>query len=447
MSLQGTKILLLDEDRFFLRGLTRTLEGAGLAVSTAPSSKDALHALRGDNVDLLLGDLSEDLLRQVRREFAYVVPIVLTGFAKLESAVRAIKAGAFDYLAKPADDDRLLDALSRAAQQRKFTSGVAPTTTPLIGNHPSIAKLLATARTVAATRATVLITGESGTGKSLLARAIHEHSPRASAPFAQLACGSLPESLLEPELFGHAKGAFTGATHDKPGRFDAADGGTFFLDEVNSASPAMQLKLLRVLQDRAFEPVGSTQTRTVDLRLILASNADLGAMAARGTFRQDLLYRINVVTLALPALRERPTDIPVLANHFLQKFAQREGRQILGFAPEATQALQRHAWPGNIRELENVVERAVVLSAAPTITIQDLPDALMPGATPPSTTAAAPAGPRESLPLFQALELPEKELIEQALQRNDWNRVQTAADLKIDRTTLYKKMRKYRIGA
>jgi DNA-binding NtrC family response regulator len=284
--------------------------------------------------------------------------------------------------------------------------------------------------------------GESGTGKSLLARAIHYRSPRRDKPFVEVSCGSLPETLLESELFGHVKGSFTGATGDKPGRFLAADGGTLFLDEINSASPALQVKLLRMLQDRAFEPVGSTETRTVDVRVILASNVDLMAMVAQQQFRQDLYYRINVVNIRMPGLRERVGDIALLAGHFLRQFAKESRREILGFTDAALAAMQRYGWPGNVRELENAVERAVVLCRRPHIDLNDLPESIASFTAPPRQghTDRAFGVP---MPLQAALEGPERQIIEAALARNAWNRQATAAELDINRTTLYKKMRKY----
>jgi transcriptional regulator with PAS, ATPase and Fis domain len=296
------------------------------------------------------------------------------------------------------------------------------------------------------------MTGESGTGKSLLARAIHHRSGRRDKPFVEVSCGALPETLLESELFGHVKGAFTGAIADKPGRFLAADGGTIFLDEINSASPAMQVKLLRVLQERVFEPVGSSATRAVDVRVVLASNVELSQLVTTGAFRQDLYYRINVVTIRIPPLRERPGDIALLTGHFLRQFNAEAGREVIGFTDAAMAAMRRYAWPGNVRELENAVERAVVLSRRPQIDVDDLPETVQPFAS--SLLSSSPAtgtrfadGPilAQPMPLQLALEGPERLIIETALKRNAWNRQATAAELDINRTTLYKKMRKYQL--
>ena len=261
------------------------------------------------------------------------------------------------------------------------------------------------------------------------------------------ACGALPETLLESELFGHVKGAFTGAVSDKPGRFLAADGGTIFLDEINSASPAMQVKLLRVLQERQFEPVGTTQTTSVDVRVILASNVDLGELVAAGSFRQDLYYRINVVSIHMPSLRERLGDIPLLSAHFLRRFRTETGRETIGFTEAAMAALQRYDWPGNVRELENAIERAVVLCRRPQIDVEDLPETVHAAMARPvmASAAAGDLAFDKPMPLEAALQGPERRIIEFALKRNNWNRQATAAELAINRTTLYKKMRKYRL--
>ncbi|QYU67651.1 sigma-54 dependent transcriptional regulator [Leptolyngbya sp. 15MV] len=296
---------------------------------------------------------------------------------------------------------------------------------------------------VAAARTTLLMTGESGVGKSVIARAIHDAGPRRSGPFVEISCGSIPETLLESELFGHVKGAFTGAHADKIGRFRAADGGTLFLDEINSASAAMQLKLLRVLQERRFEPVGSTQTIEVDVRVIVASNQPLEALVASGQFRQDLFYRVNVVKIELPPLRERRGDIAALARHFLASHAEELGKQVVGFTPEAIAALERYTYPGNVRELENIVERAVVLCRTPTIGVEELPEHLFApaAATEPRLTASVEENAWTPMTLEHALREPERRIILSALRANNWNRQRTAEQLGINRTTLYKRMK------
>jgi transcriptional regulator with PAS, ATPase and Fis domain len=289
----------------------------------------------------------------------------------------------------------------------------------------------------------VLILGESGTGKTMTARAIHQASNRRDKPFVEVACGALPDSLLESELFGHVAGSFTGANHDKVGKFLQANGGTIFLDEVGTASPSLQVKLLRVLQDREFEPVGGTKTQKVDVRMILATNLNLEESVRKGEFRQDLYYRINVVTLTQPPLRERISDIPLLADHYLADFVKQTGKNVTGFSREASELMQRYNWPGNVRELVNVVERAVVLTKNSVIQPSDFPDSLR------REEPSADFGGRLGTPgnqLKSALANPEKQLILEALDRHQWNRQDTADSLGINRTTLYKKMKKYGIS-
>ena len=291
---------------------------------------------------------------------------------------------------------------------------------------------------VAQSRATVLVTGESGTGKSMIARAIHRRSDRANGAFVEVACGALPETLLESELFGHVAGAFTGATADKVGKFLQADGGTIFLDEIGTSSPAMQVKLLRVLQELQFEPVGGTHTHEVDVRVILATNEDLAEAVAEGRFRQDLYYRINVINIQLPSLRQRNSDISILAQTFLEQVQEDAGRQVDGFSDDAIEALKRYGWPGNVRELQNVVERAVLLGKGKLISLSDLPVEVRSANS--GTIAVCPTVGKRTLK--EALEGPERQIILDVLESNGWNRNATADQLGINRTTLYKKMKK-----
>src|SRR5215213_406199 len=456
------RILILDEDRIILQSLSQFLSREGYEVKGVDNSADAISRLELGQFELLIADINipgvkpADFLRDVRRRFPHVVVIVITGYGSIEGAVEATKIGAFDYLTKPIVDDEIRVVVEKAVRQQSllFENQTLRQQLDLrfgleniVGHDYKMLKIFDLVGAVADSRTTVLMTGESGTGKSLLARAIHHRSPRAGKPFVEVSCGALPETLLESELFGHVKGAFTGAIADKRGRFLVADGGNLFLDEINSASPAMQVKLLRVLQERMFEPVGSTDTRTVDARVILASNVDLHQLVTEQKFRQDLYYRINVVTIRLPALRERLSDIALLAGHFLRQFNKETGREILGFTDAAMAMMQRYDWPGNIRELENAVERAVVLCRRPQIDVEDLPEPIQAHV---SHTIAARSLPVDELyerpmPLTVALEGPERRIIEAALKRNAWNRQATAAELDINRTTLYKKMRKYRL--
>jgi two-component system, NtrC family, response regulator AtoC len=459
-----TRILVLDEDRIMLQSLAQFLGREGYEVRTTDSADDAFAILEAGQTELLLADVNaagakaSEFLRETRRRFPHVVVVVVTGYGSIEGAVEATKMGAFDYLTKPIVDEEIRVVVQKAARQQallfenqslKQQLDIRFGLENVVGRDHKMVRVFDLVEAVADSRTTVLMTGGSGTGKSLIARAIHHRSPRRNKPFVEVSCGALPESLLESELFGHVKGAFTGAIADKLGRFLAADGGTIFLDEINSASPAFQVKLLRVLQERAFEPVGSSETRTVDVRVILASNVDLAGLVAQNQFRQDLYYRINVVTIRLPGLRERLGDIPLLAGHFLRRFNKETGREILGFTDAAMAAMQRYTWPGNVRELENAVERAVVLCRRPHIDVEDLPESLYGG-----SSVGTVEGPvvrsldevyHKPMPLHVALEGPERQIIEAALKRNTWNRQATAAELDINRTTLYKKMRKYRL--
>jgi DNA-binding NtrC family response regulator len=305
----------------------------------------------------------------------------------------------------------------------------------IVGHDPRMRRVFDMIDSVADTRATVLITGESGTGKSLIARAIHRRSGRRDRAFVEVACGALPETLLESELFGHVAGAFTGANYDKIGKFMQADEGTIFLDEIGTASPGMQVKLLRVLQELEFEQVGGTKTFHVDCRVILATNENLEKLVAEGRFRQDLYYRVNVINLELPGLKDRISDIPMLAQHFLEHVCEESGKKVRAFSDDALAALQRHGWPGNVRELQNVIERAVLLGKGDIVRLEDLPAGLAAS----RGVTFEPVGGRS---LKQALEGPERQIILEVLEGNQWNRHATAEALGINRTTLYKKMKR-----
>jgi DNA-binding NtrC family response regulator len=467
------RVLVVDDDRIVAESIAAFLGEEGYRSEWASDAEQALrvveeslithpdrlgHPVTVVIVDMALPGMSGlDLIKAFRQRGTGVVPIAITGYGTIESAVKAIRLGAVDYLTKPLVDEELLVSLERAVQQQALMAENTVLRQQLdarygldhvVGSDPRMKRTLDVIEAVAPSRTTVLMCGESGTGKSLMARAVHRRSPRRNQPFVEIACGSIPEALLESELFGHTQGAFTGAVTDRPGRFLAAHHGTIFLDEINSAPPAMQLKLLRVLQERVFEPVGSNQSVEVDVRVILASNEPLEELVAAGRFRQDLYYRINVVSIQLPPLRDRVMDIPLLAQHFLHEKVVEAGRSVLGFSEAAMDALRAYAWPGNVRELENVIERAVVLTRATRIGVEDLPPQVVDNAPPRLTAAGAgvpwKAGPR-TLPLRQALEEPEKQIILAALQANAWNRQETADQLQINRTTLYKKIKQYRL--
>jgi len=447
------RVLILDEDRIVSHSLAALLRRDGYDVTTTDNLADAKQLLENNRTDLLLADLQlagekpAAVLRELRRRFPQTAVIVLTAYGSIETAIEATRLGAADYLTKPIVDDVISGAIKKAIEQKSLRSEPAKVQADealgLIGRNVAMQRVYDLAEAVAASRTTVLIVGESGTGKSVLARAIHRKSPRRGRPFVEIACGSLPDTLLESELFGHVKGSFTGAVADKAGRFVAADTGTIFLDEINSAPPPMQVKLLRVLQERQLEPVGSDQTKTVDVRAVLATNADLASMVSAGTFRQDLYYRINVVTIVIPPLRQRMGDVPILAEHFVRRYAQEAGRQVIGLTPAAHRKLLDHQWPGNVRELENAIERAVVLCGRPLIDAEDLPTFAPPPAKAQASVHGSIRLPTTPMTLEKALELPERSILLAALRRHGWNRQATADELGINRTTLYKKMRKY----
>lgn len=458
MSKPKHSILIVDDDQIVADSLAAFFKSEGCKATAVYTPDDAIQQLKQNTYDILLTDLNLpkingiDLLRKAKTISPSTAVILLTGYAAIETAVEALRTGAVDFLTKPVVDDELRLALTRALQQHEvlkenssLRSRIESThsLSNIVGTDPRMRTIFETINAVAPSRTTVLMSGESGVGKSLIAGAIHQASPRASKPYVELACGSIPETLLESELFGHVKGAFTGAHADKQGKFLAADGGTLFLDEINSASPAMQLKLLRVLQERKFEPVGSNETIEVDVRVVLASNQPLEDLVASGDFRQDLYYRINVVQIEVPPLRERVADLPDLAQHFLDQQSQELSRKFVGFSDEAMQLLKSYPYPGNVRELSNIIERASVLAKGQMITAEDLPPHLRSDAPPhqvqQSSTEWTP------MTLTDALRQPERQIILSALIANDWNRTTTAEVLGINRTTLYKKMKSLNI--
>ncbi len=445
-------ILIVDDDAIILDSLCEFLKIEGYHTTGAASIAQALEKLADHSFSLVITDVNLpdgdgfEILDRVRLNYPRTVVIMITGYGTIESAVEAIKKGAYDYLTKPIIDDDLLLAVERAIRQQSLMSENQQLRQQLTNKYSldkvisrdyKMSRIFELIGAVSDTNTTILMTGPSGTGKSLLARAIHYQSSRHNQPFVEVSCGSLPETLLESELFGHAKGAFTGAVSDKEGKFLAANKGTIFLDEISSATPAMQVKLLRVLQNRQFEPVGSNLTHTVDVRVVLASNRDLLEEVKQGRFREDLYYRINVVTVGLPPLAERIADVPLLADYFMKNFCAAHGRSKSGLTEAALQQLQSYRWPGNVRELENVIERAVLLSKGPLIDVTDLPTAIA------SHNAEAGAVSYKNQSLKKSLEGPEKAILTAALEANNWQRQETAKALDINRTTLYKKMKYY----
>ncbi len=444
------KMLLVDDDRSLLECMGQWLREKGLDVVEARTVRAAREALAQEAFDLLLADIRlEDgdgfeLLTLCRERYPATTVLLMTGYGTVETGIEALRSGAFDLLTKPLIDEELWMALERAFSQRRVLEENRQLKEQLdqrfgleniVGSDYRMKRIFDVIDSVADTRTTVLITGESGTGKSLIARALHRRSSRRDGPFIEVACGALPEQLLESELFGHVAGAFTGAIAEKKGKFELAHGGTIFLDEIGTATPGMQVKLLRVLQELQFEPVGGSETRTVDVRVVLATNEDLAQAVAEGRFRQDLYYRINVINIELPPLRERTSDIPLLANHFLQKIVAETGKPVESIGPEAMTLLQRYSWPGNVRELQNAIERAVLLGRGPVLLPEDLPPAVREGYIPPAVST----GKRT---LKEALAGPERQIILDVLEACNWNRNLTAETLGINRTTLYKKMKR-----
>lgn len=379
-------ILVVDDTPSTLEILQRNLTAAGYTTYTASNAVDALNLLDGTLVDLVITDLKMpkisgiDLIRHVRENYRNTAVMMITGYATVDSAVEAVKSGAEEYVPKPFTDDELLAAVRRVlgklAQRRQAAAVPARkpgSTYGLIGESRPMQKVFAAIRKASSTSATVLITGESGSGKELVARAIHYSSARASAPFVPVNCGGIPESLLESELFGYVRGAFTGAQESRAGFFQTADGGTIFLDEIAETSIAMQVKLLRVLQDKEVRMVGDSRTRKVDVRIVAATNKNLQSLIQSRMFREELYYRINVVSIEVPPLRARGGDIPLLVRHFAEKFAGELGKAVPTFSEKAMAAMQNYAWPGNARELENAVQRIVVMNDDQVIEVPDLP--------------------------------------------------------------------------
>ncbi|MCK9374523.1 MAG: sigma-54 dependent transcriptional regulator [Syntrophobacterales bacterium] len=447
-------LLIVDDDSLVCESLKEMLLMEGFTVDAVLSGQAALENLRGVKYSLILSDIQMpgldgfELLKELKGRAPDTLVIFITGHGHIAGAVEAIKLGAYDYITKPIDDLRLKLTIGHALEQKKLQASYntlkqrlkpwALDETLVFGDR-KMDRLLEMVHTIADTMATVLITGESGTGKSMLARYIHDHSHRREGPFVKISCGSLSETLLESELFGHVRGSFTGAIRDKKGKFEEANGGTIFLDDINSASANLQVKLLRVLQEKVIERVGGNVPYQTDVRIITATNTSLQDEVAKQNFREDLYYRINVVSFTIPPLRDRLSDIEPLALHFIKHFNQIHHKEIKGISKSTLQICLQYPWPGNVRELENVIERAVILSPGEFIVPESLPG---------NIRESKPATPREALKhlkLEEALALAEREILINALESFSWNRQLSARSLGISRTTLFNKMRRFQL--
>lgn len=436
-------ILVVDDAPDTLEVLQRNLTSKGYQVFTAPGTVEAIKILESTPIDLVITDLKMpgvsglDLIRHIRENLKDSEVMMITGYATIQGAVEAVKTGAEDYLSKPFTDEELFGAVERALdklhRRRATKSRKAPTPQApygIVGESEAMCEVFNFIPKAASTSVTVLITGESGTGKELVARAIHYSNPRASAPFVPVNCGGIPENLLESELFGHVKGAFTGATESRAGFFQTADGGTIFLDEISNTGLSMQAKLLRVLEDKEVCMVGSRRPRKVDIRIIAATNRDMLSLVKKGVFREDLYYRLNVITIHIPPLRERGDDILRLINHFVTKSTKELSKPTLHFSDKALQVLKNYNWPGNVRELENVIQRLVVMTDGDTIDVPDLPSLMR-------FSALRGAGLNRTLAEVEA------EYILNVLVSVNGNKTQAAEILGIDRKTLREKLRRF----
>ena len=446
-------LLIVDDDSLVCESLKEMLTLEGYRADAVFDGASALAKLKGQQYKLILSDIQMpglngiELLKELKGQAPDATIIFITGHGHIEGAVEAIKLGAYDYLTKPIDDLRLKLTIKRAMEQIELLASYQSLkqrlkpwdmSAELVFADRKMDKLMEVVHAIADTMATVLITGESGTGKSMLARYIHDHSTRREGPLVKISCGSLSESLLESELFGHVRGAFTGAFRDKKGKFEEADGGTIFLDDINCASQNLQVKLLRVLQEKVVERVGGNTPIKVDVRIITATNSSLQEEVLKQNFREDLYYRINVVHLNIPPIRDRLSDIPPLIEHFLRHFNQVHHKEIKGVSNSALQLCLHYPWPGNVRELENVVERAVILSQGDFIIPESLPPNLLEMEAPSFFTA-------RNLTLDEAMDLAEKQVLLETLESLSWNRQRCAQTLGISRTTLFNKMRRYNL--
>ncbi|WP_319481755.1 sigma-54 dependent transcriptional regulator [uncultured Draconibacterium sp.] len=438
-------ILIVDDEESVRDSLYNWFIEDGYEVDSAANAKEALTKIESGKFDIILADIKMpgmdglEMHRRIKEFDSAAIVIVMTAFASVETAVQALKDGAFDYITKPFDPDDLSHLIRNAARQISLRSEnetlknkivTLENIEDIVGNSESMIRVLKEVENVAASSSSVIITGESGTGKELIAHAIHSNSPRKFFPMVTVHCGALSEDLLESELFGHEKGAFTGAMFNRKGRFEMADGGTIFLDEIATISMKMQVELLRVLESKSFTRVGGNKEIKSDFRIICATNKDLKKMVADGSFREDLYYRLNVVNIAIPPLRDRKEDIPMLVSYFIKKYCTSMSRDLITIDQAALQRLEEYNYPGNVRELENMIERAIVVGNGKEIRLKDLPL---------ETDSVTDSN--------DSLEELEKKYIQKTLEKYDWNISRSAKVLQIDRVTLYNKIKKYQLSS
>ena len=454
---QGS-ILVVDDSSAVRENLRELLTAEGYEVDSCADGRVALQMLQGHIYDVVLTDLSMPeldgmaVLSYLVDHFPETSCIIITGYGTIKTAVDAMRLGAYDYLCKPVESQEILMVIARALEHQRLRRENIRLKKQLrekfgfdniIGSSEAMCQIFDVIRKVADTDSTVLILGESGTGKELVARAIHYHGQRQTNPLIPVNCAAIPEDLLESELFGHEKGAFTHAIRTRIGRFEQAHGGTIFLDEIGDMSPTLQVKILRVLQDRQFERIGGNRTIKVDIRVIAATNRDLPQLVQAGRFREDLYYRLNVIPIRIPPLRERRGDIPILINHFLQEFSRKKKKNLSRVTPAAIRLLSAYDWPGNVRELENLMERLVILAEGEILDVQDLPEQFRQPAAP--TVLWSADLPVEGVPLQKVLSDLERQLIIKALDQVGWVKNQAAQLLQLNRTTLVEKIKKQKI--
>ncbi|MDY6847549.1 MAG: sigma-54-dependent transcriptional regulator [Geoalkalibacter sp.] len=458
----STQILVIDDEAHNRQALTLLLSHSGYQVQSAVTGEEALEIMEKSPFEIIITDLflpgvsGIDILKRVKEDSPYTSVILITGNASAETAVEAMKEGAFDYITKPFNFEKLKVIVAKAVEKSRLVAENLYLRQQLrgkykfdniIGNSLPMQQVFSRLERIVNTESTILILGESGTGKELVAKAIHYNSPRKDKPFVAINCGAIPADLLESELFGHAKGAFTGAVSEKAGKFEAADKGTIFLDEIGTMPMHLQMKLLRVLQEQEIERIGTTRKVKLNVRVVSATNADLEDQVKKGQFREDLYYRLNVIPIQLPPLRERREDIALLARNFLQKFCQEMDRSLMSISPAAMTALENYAWPGNVRELENLIERTVALTDNEIIEPQDLPPYIGEASDADPALASAPRITESGVNMPKIIGNIERTMIQQALELSNGVKARAANLLSINRTTLVEKIKRLKIDA